>query len=112
MHGVCVLGQLQDPRKTVIEFRHLFPLRIAMRLDEPEQVDMVLGDGLRDRGASAHEIDETTPGVAWVKLDGRRDPERARAFHTTDADLDELSAYVLAGQLDAPRALTRREAAA
>jgi len=23
--GVCVLGQLQDPRKQVIEFRHLFP---------------------------------------------------------------------------------------
>jgi len=28
----------------------LFPDRIAMRLDEPEQVDMVLGDGARDRG--------------------------------------------------------------
>jgi len=110
--GVCVLGQLQDPRKTVIEFRHLFPTRIAMRLDEPEQVDMVLGDGVRDRGASAHEIDESTPGVAWVKLDGHREPQRARAFHSTDADLDELSAYVLAGQLDAPRALSRTETAA
>lgn len=109
--GVCVLGQLQDPRKQVIEFRHLFPVRIAMRLDEPEQVDMVLGDGVRERGATAHEIDETTPGVAWVKLDGRRDPQRVRAFHTTDADLDELTAFVLAGQPEAPRALTRTEAA-
>ncbi|MDQ3275441.1 MAG: FtsK/SpoIIIE domain-containing protein, partial [Actinomycetota bacterium] len=110
--GVCVLGQMQDPRKQVIEFRHLFPVRIAMRLDEPEQVDMVLGDGVRDRGATAHEIDETTPGVAWVKLDGRRDPVRARAFHSTDADLDELTASVLAGQPDAPRALSRTETAA
>ncbi len=109
--GVCVLGQLQDPRKTVIEFRHLFPTRIAMRLDEPEQVDMVLGDGVRERGATAHEIDEITPGVAWVKLDGRREPQRARAFHTTDADLDELTAYVLTGQPEAPRQLTRTEAA-
>jgi S-DNA-T family DNA segregation ATPase FtsK/SpoIIIE len=98
--GVCVLGQLQDPRKQVIEFRHLFPTRVAMRLDEPEQVDMVLGDGVRERGAAAHDIEESTPGVAWVKVDGRREPERARAFHTTDTDLDELSAYVIAGQLD------------
>ncbi|MGH3916387.1 MAG: FtsK/SpoIIIE domain-containing protein, partial [Pseudonocardiaceae bacterium] len=110
--GVCVLGQLQDPRKAVIEFRHLFPTRIAMRLDEPEQVDMVLGEGVRDRGAAAHEIAEDTPGVAWVKLDGRRDPDRARAFHTTDADLDELSTYVTAGQFKAPHQLIRMETAA
>jgi S-DNA-T family DNA segregation ATPase FtsK/SpoIIIE len=109
--GVCVLGQLQDPRKQIIEFRHLFPTRIAMRLDEPEQVDMVLGDGVRERGAAAHEISEDTPGVAWAKLDGRRDPERARAFHTTDADLDELTGYVTAGQAHAPRPLTGRQAA-
>jgi S-DNA-T family DNA segregation ATPase FtsK/SpoIIIE len=109
--GVCVIGQLQDPRKAIIDFRHLFPVKIAMRLDEPEQVDMVLGDGVRQRGATAHEISEDTPGVAWAKLDGRRDPQRARAFHTIDADLDELSAYVTAGQPDAPRQLTRTDAA-
>ncbi len=101
--GVCVIGQIQDPRKQIIDFRHLFPIRIAMRLDEPEQVDMVLGDGVRQRGAAAHEIGEDTPGVAWAKLDGRRDPERARAFHTTDADLDELSVYVLGGWLGTPQ---------
>lgn len=100
--GVCVIGQIQDPRKQIIDFRHLFPIKIAMRLDEPDQVDMVLGDGVRQRGAAAHEISEDTPGVAWVKLDGRRDPERARAFHTSDSDLDELSAYVLSGWLDDP----------
>jgi DNA segregation ATPase FtsK/SpoIIIE, S-DNA-T family len=48
------------------------------------------------RGATAHEISEDTPGVAWTKIDGRRDPQRARAFHTTDADLDALSAYITA----------------
>jgi S-DNA-T family DNA segregation ATPase FtsK/SpoIIIE len=101
--GVCVLGQIQDPRKDIIDFRHLFPIKIAMRLDEPTQVDMVLGDGVRQRGAAAHEISEDTPGVAWAKLDSRRDPDRVRAFHTTDADLDELSAYVFSGWLDAPK---------
>jgi S-DNA-T family DNA segregation ATPase FtsK/SpoIIIE len=109
--GVCVIGQLQDPRKQIIDCRHLFPIKIAMRLDEPEQVDMVLGDGVRQRGATAHEISEDTPGVAWAKIDGHRDPERARAFHATDSDLDELWAYVTTGRHHAPRSLTGIEAA-
>ena len=109
--GVCVIGQIQDPRKQIIDCRHLFPIKIAMRLDEPEQVDMVLGDGVRERGAAAHEISEDTPGVAWAKLDGRREPQRARAFHTTDADLDELDEYVSTGRSAAPRPLTGKEAA-
>ena len=54
--GVCVVGALQDPRKDVISLRNLFPTRIALRLDESDQVDMVLGDGARDRGALADEI--------------------------------------------------------
>jgi S-DNA-T family DNA segregation ATPase FtsK/SpoIIIE len=92
--GVCVLGLLQDPRKEIISFRHLFSTRVAMRLDEKTQVDMVLGDGVRERGAAAQEISENTPGVAWVKEDGRREPVRARAFHVTDTDLDALVEYV------------------
>lgn len=92
--GVCVLGLLQDPRKEIIAFRHLFSTRIAMRLDEPAQVDMVLGDGVRKRGAAAHEISESTPGVAWVKEDGRREPVRARVFHVTDDDLSRLVEYL------------------
>src|ERR1035441_4795295 len=51
--GVCVVGALQDPRKDVISLRNLFSTRIALRLDESDQVDMVLGDGARDRGALA-----------------------------------------------------------
>jgi len=109
--GVCVIGQIQDPRKQILDCRHLFPIKIAMRLDEPEQVDMVLGEGVRERGAAAHEISEDTPGVAWIKVEGRRNPERARAFHTTDTDLDALSEYVTAGHHDAPRPLPRIEAA-
>ena len=54
--GVCVVGTLQDPRKDVISLRNLFSTRIALRLDESDQVDMVLGDGARDRGALADQI--------------------------------------------------------
>ena len=60
--GYCVVAALQDPRKEVMSIRNLFPDRIAMRLDEPEQVDMVLGDGARDRGAAADLI-STNPAI-------------------------------------------------
>jgi len=43
--GYCVVAALQDPRKEVLNIRNLFPDKIALRLDEPSQVDMVLGDG-------------------------------------------------------------------
>ena len=73
------MAALQDPRKEVMSIRNLFPDRIAMRLDEPEQVNMVLGDGARDRGALADLIstDETTgAGVAYVRLATDPDPVR------------------------------------
>jgi len=92
--GYAIVGLVQDPRKEVVSFRHLFTTRAALRLDEPQQVDMVLGDGVRQRGAAAHEITEDTPGVAWVKQDGQREPERARAFHVTDANLHELGTFL------------------
>ncbi|MBP2340165.1 S-DNA-T family DNA segregation ATPase FtsK/SpoIIIE [Saccharothrix coeruleofusca] len=97
--GYVLVGLVQDPRKEVVGFRHLFSTRVALRLDEPQQVDMVLGDGVRQRGAAAHEIAEATPGVAWVKQDGQREPERARAFHVTDADLVTLRDYFRAGEV-------------
>jgi len=73
--GVCVVGALQDPRKDVISLRNLFPTGIALRLDESDQVDMVLGDGARDRGALADEISplpQTGAGVGYVRLEGSR----------------------------------------
>jgi S-DNA-T family DNA segregation ATPase FtsK/SpoIIIE len=88
--GFCVIAALQDPRKEVMSIRNLFPDRIAMRLDEPEQVDMVLGDGARDRGATADSISTdpaTGAGVAFVRLQTDPDPVRVRAAWVTDADI-------------------------
>jgi S-DNA-T family DNA segregation ATPase FtsK/SpoIIIE len=93
--GYTVIAALQDPRKEVMSIRNLFPDRIAMRLDEPEQVDMVLGDGARDRGATADLIsnDPTTgAGVAYVRLADDPDPVRVRAAWVTDADIRAMCA--------------------
>jgi S-DNA-T family DNA segregation ATPase FtsK/SpoIIIE len=93
--GYCVVAALQDPRKEVMSIRNLFPDRIAMRLDEPEQVDMVLGDGARDRGGYADLI-STDPavgaGIAYVRLEGTPDPIRVRAAWVSDADITTMAA--------------------
>ena len=90
--------------RTSWTIRNLFPDRIAMRLDEPEQVDMVLGDGARDRGAAC-ELISTDPatgaGVAFVRLESDPDPVRVRAGWVTDADIRDLAAARLEDQ---PRA--------
>jgi DNA segregation ATPase FtsK/SpoIIIE, S-DNA-T family len=96
--GYSVVAALQDPRKDVLAIRNLFPDRIAMRLDEPEQVDMVLGDGTRDRGAAC-ELISTDPatgaGVAFVRLEADPDPVRVRAGWVTDADIRQMAAACL-----------------
>jgi S-DNA-T family DNA segregation ATPase FtsK/SpoIIIE len=88
--GVCVVGALQDPRKDVISLRNLFSTRIALRLDESDQVDMVLGDGARDRGALADQISPLPyvgAGVGYVRLEASPDPVRVRAAYVSDADI-------------------------
>lgn len=106
--GYSVIAALQDPRKEVMSIRNLFPDRIAMRLDEPEQVDMVLGDGARDRGALADLIstDETAgAGVAYIRLATDPDPVRVRAAWVTDADIRAMvSEYAPAGKVRPLRA--------
>ncbi|NAS22150.1 cell division protein FtsK [Herbidospora sp. NEAU-GS84] len=90
--GVGVMAALQDPRKEVINIRNLFPDKIALRLDESEQVDMVLGDGARDRGALADRISPSTPGVGYVRLESSPDPIRVRAAYVSDADIRDMVA--------------------
>jgi S-DNA-T family DNA segregation ATPase FtsK/SpoIIIE len=89
--GVCVIAALQDPRKEVLGFRNLFPTKIALRLDERTQVDMVLGDGARAAGAKCDQISPSLPGVGYVKVDGVREPRRVRAAFVTDDDIAELA---------------------
>ncbi len=98
--GVCVVGALQDPRKDVISLRNLFSTRIALRLDESDQVDMVLGDGARDRGALADQISPdpwTGAGVGYVRLEASPDPVRVRAAYVADDDINAMVAAVTGG---------------
>jgi S-DNA-T family DNA segregation ATPase FtsK/SpoIIIE len=93
-----VVAALQDPRKDVLAIRNLFPDRIAMRLDEPDQVDMVLGDGARDRGAACELISAdpaTGAGVAFVRLEADPDPVRVRAGWVTDKDIRDMAVACL-----------------
>jgi S-DNA-T family DNA segregation ATPase FtsK/SpoIIIE len=103
--GYCVVAALQDPRKDVLTIRNLFPDRIAMRLDEPEQVDMVLGDGAYDRGAACELISSDPPtgaGVAYVRLESDPDPVRVRAGWVTDADIRALAGGCIPDRVEWP----------
>jgi S-DNA-T family DNA segregation ATPase FtsK/SpoIIIE len=103
--GYCVVAALQDPRKDVLTIRNLFPDRIAMRLDEPEQVDMVLGDGARDRGAACELIPSdpaTGAGVAFVRLEADPDPVRVRAGWVTDWDIRHLADRCIPDRVEWP----------
>lgn len=88
--GVSVVAAVQDPRKDKVPFRDLFSHRVALRLDEPAQADLVLGDGARKRGAACDEIPHAAPGVGFTRVDGNPQPVRVRAGWVTDTDISEL----------------------
>jgi DNA segregation ATPase FtsK/SpoIIIE-like protein len=89
--GVHVVAAIQDPRKEVLPARGLFPTRIGLRLSEPGEVDMVLGDGMRDRGALADRIPQTTPGVGYVVLEGDPTPMRVRFSFLNDEAIRDMA---------------------
>jgi S-DNA-T family DNA segregation ATPase FtsK/SpoIIIE len=92
--GYAVVAALQDPRKEVLNIRNLFPDKIALRLDEPAQVDLVLGDGAHDRGARCEDISPvpaTGAGVGFVRLEADPDPVRVRAAFVSDADIRTMT---------------------
>ncbi|WP_407663409.1 hypothetical protein [Micromonospora musae] len=90
--GVLVVAALQDPRKEVLPFRDLFPTRIALGLTEAAQVDLVLGDGARNRGALADQMPRWAKGVGYVILDGTPEPARVRFSYISDEHIRELAA--------------------
>lgn len=98
--GVLVVAAVQDPSKEIIAFRDLFPARIALRLIEAPQVEMVLGKGARDRGAECDRIPASLPGTGYVVLEGVREPARVRAAYVSDLDLADLQQHYTPGAPD------------
>jgi DNA segregation ATPase FtsK/SpoIIIE, S-DNA-T family len=89
--GVVVVGAVQDPRKDVLPFRDLFPVRVALRMTEPSQVDLVLGDGAYARGAHAERIPHAMAGTGYVLVDGEATPVRVRAAWVDDAEINTVA---------------------
>jgi DNA segregation ATPase FtsK/SpoIIIE, S-DNA-T family len=89
--AVTVIAAMQDPRKDVVEFRDLFPVRVALRMVEADQANLVLGRGARARGAACELIPRALPGVGYQLLDGEQHPTRVRASWMSDADIEGLA---------------------
>ncbi|MEU5566565.1 cell division protein FtsK [Micromonospora musae] len=89
--GVHVVAAIQDPRKEVLPFRDLFPTRIGLRLAEAAQVDLVLGEGMRDRGALCDRIPQSLPGVGFVVIDGDPTPMRVRFSYLSDDEIRDMA---------------------
>ncbi|MGH9037080.1 MAG: FtsK/SpoIIIE domain-containing protein, partial [Acidimicrobiia bacterium] len=81
---------MQDPRKDIVAFRDLFPVRVGLRMVEAEQTDMVLGRGARNRGAACELIPAALAGVGYQLLDGQQHPTRVRAAWISDQAIDAL----------------------
>ncbi|WP_436522562.1 FtsK/SpoIIIE domain-containing protein [Actinoplanes sp. HUAS TT8] len=90
--GVHVIAAIQDPRKEVLPARGLFPTRIGLRLSEPAEVDLVLGDNMRDRGALCDRIPQTQPGTGFVVLEGDPTPMRIRLTYCDDTTVRDMAA--------------------
>jgi S-DNA-T family DNA segregation ATPase FtsK/SpoIIIE len=111
--GYCVVAALQDPRKEVLNIRNLFPDKIALRLDEPSQADLILGDGARDRGAACDQISSdpaTGAGVGYIRLEASPDPIRVRAAFVSDDDIRAMTAACTTPPRNDVPALTAGEA--
>ena len=79
--------------KDILDVRDLFTTRVCLGVTTASHVDMVLGDGARDRGALADEIpgDERHAGIGFTIDPITRLPVRFRAAYVTDPEIDELA---------------------
>ena len=88
----AVHGYLQEPSKDVVDVRELFTQRICLGVTAASHVDMVLGEGARERGALADEVpgDARHAGIGFVIDRGSRLPVRFRAAFVSDDGIAEL----------------------
>ena len=89
---ISVIGYVQEPSKDIVDVRELFPTRICLGVTAASHVDMVLGEGARERGALADEIPggPEHAGIGFVIDEHSRLPVRFRAAYVDDDEIDEL----------------------
>ena len=94
--GHAMHGYVQEPTKDVVSCRELFTLKVCLRVTSAAHPEMVLGDGMRTRGAIADEIPAVpeTAGIGFKVAQHTRVPVRIRAAYSADADIRELVDFV------------------
>ncbi len=88
-NGYAVVGLCQDVRKSTVEYRDLFPIRICGGLNEGKMVDLVLGEGMHELAPCEQiPLGRQGAGVAYV-LDAERamKPRLVRAAWCSDATI-------------------------
>ena len=95
--GFAVVACSQIVTKDVVRWRDLFTIKIALRLQTEDQVDMVLGDGAHQAGAYCEAIPEDLRGIAYVRLEGHAEPVRVRAAYVTDEEIQDMNKHYPAG---------------
>ncbi|GAB3291829.1 hypothetical protein [Parasphingorhabdus pacifica] len=90
--GFALAAYVQEPTKDIVPVRDLFTRRICLRTTAENHPDMVLGDGMRIKGALTDEIpaDEEHAGIGFRVDQHSRRPTRVRAGFTSDDDIAEL----------------------
>ncbi|MGO1050511.1 FtsK/SpoIIIE domain-containing protein [Crossiella sp. CA198] len=90
---------VQEPSKDVVEIRDLFPNRVCLRVTSETHPDMLLGSDARARGAIADAIPalKEYAGIGFYVDERTRTPIRVRFAYTSDAELDELVAFIRSG---------------
>jgi S-DNA-T family DNA segregation ATPase FtsK/SpoIIIE len=89
--GFVVVGAVQDPRKETVAWRDLFPVRVALRMAEAGQVDLVLGRGAWEAGAHAETIRLDAQGTGYVRTDDEPVPVLVRAAWQDDDDIRDVA---------------------
>lgn len=85
--GFTIWAFLQDPAKDVLELRQHFPVRVALRLMEPTQTAMMLG---QQSGAECHLIDPSLPGTGYVRTEDGH-VVRVRARYLDDEAIHDMA---------------------
>lgn len=85
--GFSVIVALQDGRIEAIPFRRLFPTTVLLRVKSADEVDRVMGQGARERGAKCDQLRfKMDAGKGHIQLEGRRETMLVRAAFPTDED--------------------------